>query len=244
MTIYTTVADSNGDFTVPFSSAYTSGEKITVTAEIENATKTIEIYAPSEVIGGGAIQFTGTLDDFPNNIGGVIISKVNGNIGDFAFQPESSAQGGFQRKATSLEIKEGVTNIGVNCFKGWGKIQSLILPEGLLYIQSGAFSGLSIIKSITLPDSVLAIASFAFEYCSELEEITFGKSITALSGLIISGSSKLRRIYCLAEMPPTIASNTLNGLHSSAVIYVPSGSVSAYQSTPNWSDFASRIQAI
>lgn len=244
MATYTGVADANGDFTVPFSSNYTSGQKITVTAEKDSATKSIELYAPSEVIGGGAIQFTGTLDDFPNNIGGVIISKINGSIGDYAFQPESSANGGFQRKATSLEIKEGVTNIGVNCFKGWGKIQSLILPEGLLYIQSGAFSGLSIIKSITLPDSVLAIGGFAFEYCSELEEITFGESTTALSGLILTGSSKLRRIYCLAEIPPAIASNTLNGLHSSAVIYVPSSSVAAYQAAANWAAFAERIQAI
>ena len=38
------VADLNGDFTVPFSSNYTSGQKITVTAEKDSATKTIELF--------------------------------------------------------------------------------------------------------------------------------------------------------------------------------------------------------
>jgi len=244
MTTYTTVADSNGDFIVPFSTEYSSGEKITVTAEKDSATKSIEIYAPSKVIGSGTIQFTGSLNDFPGNIGGVIISGISGIIGDYAFQPENTQQGGFQRKATSLQIFDGVTKIGASAFKGWSAVKALSLPSTLLFIGSSAFSGLSALTSLIIPNSVDTIDSFAFEYCTSLTTLTLGSGVRWVGGLIISNSTNLRNIYSLATVPPNIISSTFGGLHSSATIYVPADSVAAYRSAPNWSTFASRIQAI
>lgn len=48
MTIHTTKADANGNFTINLGSALTNGEKIEVTAQKDNQSKSIIIQAPSE----------------------------------------------------------------------------------------------------------------------------------------------------------------------------------------------------
>lgn len=161
MTTYTGVVDANGDFTVSFSSNYTSGQKITVTAEKDSATKSIELYAPSDVTGGGVIQFSGTLIDFPLNIGVVTISGISGKIGNYAFQSAANALSVW-KKATGLIIGAGVTEIGDFAFEGWSNIKSLSLPVGLTKIGNNAFFGASSVENIVIPGSVTSIGAYSF----------------------------------------------------------------------------------
>ena len=220
MTTYTGVADANGDFIVPFSSAYTSGEKITVTAEKDGAIKSIELYAPSEAVGGGVIQFSGTLVDFPNNIGGITISQIAGSIGSYAFYCYAAGSNIYS-KATSLVIPEGVTSVLDFSFFGWISANSLILPASLKMIGNNAFSGWAKTTSLVIPEGVTSIGNSAF-----------------------SNWSTCLEIVCLALIPPTIQSNTFANLKSTCIFKVPAASVAAYQAAPNWSAFAARIQAI
>lgn len=219
MPTYTGVADANGDFTVPFSSNYTSGQKITVTAEKDSATKTIELFAPSDILGGGAIQFSGSLANFPQNIGGVILTGLSGAIGNTAFF--STFSGEWCAKATSLEIKVGVTSIGSSAFTGWALSKSLILPEGLLTISQQAFQAWGLAKNMTLPST-----------------------ITSLSSETFGGWSSCDEVVCKAINPPAITSTTFLGIKSSCIFKVPAGSVDSYKAAANWSAFAARIQAI
>ncbi len=219
MPIYTATADANGDFTVPFSSNYTSGQKVTVTAEKDGATKSIELNAPSDTLGGGAIQFSGSLANFPQNIGGVIITGLSGAIGNTAFF--STFSGEWCAKATSLEINVGVSSIGSSAFTGWVLSKSLILPEGLLTISQQAFQSWGVAKNLTLPSTITSLSSEAF-----------------------SGWSSCDEVICKAINPPAITSTTFLGIKSTCVFKVPVGSVDAYKAAVNWSAFASRIQAI
>lgn len=219
MTIYTGVADANGDFKVPFSSNYTGGQKITVTAEKDGATKSIELFAPSDTLGGGAIQFSGSLANFPQDIGGVVLTGLSGDIGNTAFF--STFSGEWCAKATSLEIKDGVTSIGSSAFTGWTSSKSLILPEGLLTISQQAFQSWGAAKNLTLPST-----------------------ITSLSSEVFSGWSSCDEVICKAVNPPAITSTTFYKLKSTCIFKVPAASVAAYQAAANWSAFASRIQAI
>lgn len=219
MAIYTGVADANGDFNIPFSANYTSGQKVTVTAEKDGATKSIELFAPSDTLGGGAIQFSGTLANFPNNIGHVTITGLSGAIGNTAFYSSFSDE--WCGKATGLTVDHGVTSIGSSAFSGWSGALSLLLPEGLLTISQYAFDGWSKCKTVTLPSSITSIADGAFRGLSVCESIT---------------------IY--ATTPPLITSITFINLRSACIFKVPAASVAAYQAAPNWSAFAARIQAI
>lgn len=159
MATYTGVADANGDFTVPFSSNYTSGQKITVTAEKDSVTKSIELYAPSDTVGSSFIQFDGLLNDFPNNIGNVKISGIIGAIGNYAFY--STNAGEVWAKATGLEISPGITSIGTQAFKGWISAKKLSLPETLQTLGNFAFDGWTYGELLDLPP-ILSIPNSAF----------------------------------------------------------------------------------
>lgn len=266
MATYTGVADANGDFTVSFSSSYASGEKITVTAEKDGAEKTIELFAPSEITGGGVIQFRGNLNNFPNNIGGVVISGVAGKIQNYAFAAHSNS-GSIWRQATSLQIEEGVTEIGSNAFDSWAKITSLTLPNSLLEIQSNAFvsgqflaqinfgnslqeigadafSSCSRLLEINLPNSVQTIASSAFFFCTAVTKVSIGQNMLSMGGNAFYGLSNCLEVKCTALSPPSITSSTFTSLNTACVFKVPATSVAAYQAAANWSAFADRIQAI
>lgn len=178
MTTYTGIADANGDFTVSFGSAsYTSGEKITVTAEKDSATKSIELYAPSEVVGGGVIQFTGSLNDFPNNIGAVEL-HLSGSIGAYAFA--SNNVGAVWQKATGLIIKSGVTSIESNAFASWVNALSLVIPDSCVSIKNSAFRSWRSALSLVIPSSVVELETYAFEGWSAALSFTLSSNITAI----------------------------------------------------------------
>lgn len=264
MAVYTGVADSNGDFNIPFSINYASGQKVTVTAEKDSATKSIELYAPSEVAGGGVIQFSGDMSNFPLNIGNVTLSsEISGAIGNNAFNAGNT----LFAQATGLTILGSVTSIGLNAFYGWSKSKFLILPESISSISGGAFGQWTESTSLVLPSGITSIPDLCFNNWRALEEILIPDLVTSIgqqafrscisaikltlpASLILIGSESFRdltacnEIICKAVSPPTITSNTFTGLKATCIIKVPAASVAAYQAAANWSVFASRIQAI
>ena len=163
MAIYTGVADANGDFNIPFSLNYTSGQKITVTSEKDGETKNIELFAPSDVVNNN-IQFTGAMANFPEDIGGVIIGEwMRGAV-------PSHFMTGFQsdtiwRYATSLEIKGDVTAIGGYAFRNWISCTKLILPSTISSMSTESFGAyISCDEIIILATTPPAILATTFQY--------------------------------------------------------------------------------
>ncbi len=242
MEIYTGVADANGDFTVPFSSSYTSGQKVTVTAEKDSALKSIELYAPSEVVGGGGvIQFSGTLNNFPNNIGNVEISAdVNDSIAEYGFYV-NAANKNLGYYATGLKLN-AVTNIGALAFYGWVNATTLVLPETLIRIYLGAFQNWKALQHLSIPDAVQRLDDACFRDCTALTSLTIGAGVTYI-GSAFYGCSALTSITCLADTPPKFYSS-LTGVPAACNIFVPSDSLDAYKSAAGWSARSAYIQAI
>ena len=79
-----------------------------------------------------------------------------------------------------------------------------------------------------------------FRYCTRILEYHFYTLNTSTPFLLGSGCLAL---YIEATTPPTISSNTLGGLPATCIIYVPAGSVEAYQAKQYWSARAAYIQA-
>ena len=222
MSIYTGVADVNGDFTVPFLSNYTSGQKITVTAEKDAATKTIELFAPSEVTGGGgAIQFSGNYINFPQNIGIVTLSSnINGDVANYAMIAYDSYPYAFPYPATGLIITSAI-NIGEGSFSGWGKATSLVLGNTVKNIGNNSFAGWLLCKTADLGTGIKSIGAGAF-----------GNWQAAVS------------ITIRATVPPILDPSGFSGMKSTAKIYVPASSLAAYKAAESWSDIKTRIYAI
>lgn len=245
MAIYTGVADVNGDFKVPFSSSYTGGQKITVTAEKDGAIKTIELHAPSEVVGGGSIQFGGSLENFPQNIGAMIFSSDVKSISDYAFYSAGAGGNTFASSATALEF-EAVEAIGEHAFYGFTSVQKIDFPDSLISIGANAFqncnsctnvkmggfiksiganafAGCSEIVSVNIPDSVTSLGAYAFESCRSAIDIYIGTAITSIPNNAFTYCSSLTSIIIPANVQ-SLGSYALGALSSLSSLSVKRGS--------------------
>lgn len=266
MATYTGTADAGGNFTIGFGgNNYTSAQKVTVTATKDGNSKSVELYAPADTSGGGVIQFSGTMTNFPDNVGGVTVTGINGPIKTEAFA--AYYNGHIWKKATSLTIGSGVTTIGAfafsgwsaatsltlpntvtsigdNCFSGWSLMNALNLGTGVTTIGQYAFSGCSALTSITIPNSVTTIAQYAFYSCNAATFIQIGSAVTSIGGNAFYNAIACNEMRCLPTTPPSIVISTFINLKSTCVIKVPSASLTAYQTAINWSAHASKMVGV
>ena len=95
-------------------------------------------------------------------------------------------------------------------------------PEALLGITSigpYAFYNCIDLTSITVPNTVTSIGAHAFDYCS------------ALTSLIMRPTT-----------PPTLGENALAYTNKLEKIYVPQGTLSAYQNADGWKDYKDKME--
>lgn len=83
------------------------------------------------------------------------------------------AQAFKNSEITSVEIPDGVTEIGNSAFYGCVKLESVIIPDSVTSIGSSAFAYSNGLTSVVIGKNVESIGDFAFDYCSALSSITF-----------------------------------------------------------------------
>ena len=170
------------------------------------------------------------------------------------------------RSLTSLTIPDSVSSIGVDTFNICYSLTNLTIPDSVTAIGNGAFNACYSLTNLTIPDSVTTIETYAFQSCYSLTNLTIPDSVTtigkytfnacySLASLTIPdnvttiGNNAFYNCYGMAEyhLKPTIPprlSNTsaFNGVSDDCIIYVPQGSLEAYQTATNWATYASHMQ--
>ena len=111
-----------------------------------------------------------------------------------------------------------VTSIYEYAFTGMD-LTSITLPEGLTTIGNGAFSSNASLTTATLPSTLTNVGSFIFYHSSHLETV-----------------------YCYATTPPVLADGAVIPTPNTATLYVPAGSLSAYQNATGWSSFSNIVE--
>ncbi len=172
---------------------------------------------------------------------------------------------GDKFELTDLSISAGTQIICNEAFRDCHSLTSLTIPNSVTTISSWAFGNCSSLTSITIPDSVTEIGenSFfnnnltsvtigngceyiyneAFSQNYSLESVTIGSGVTSIGGYAF-GNALLHSFTIYATTPPEFNDAFFGVDDSNLTIYVPSGSVSAYQNADGWSDYSHCIQAI
>ena len=156
------------------------------------------------------------------------------NIGNLAFSNCSSL--------ASIAIPDTVTSIGNSVFSYCPSLINIIIPDTLTSIGPNAFSSCLSLVSITIPDGVTTIENYAISNCYSLTSITIPDTVTTIGNNAFSGCYGMAEYHFLSTTPPTLGTTAFNNIQSDCVIYVPKGSLSAYQAATNWSDYASYMQ--
>lgn len=118
----------------------------------------------------------------------------------------------------SIEIKEGVTNIGPKVFYNCINLANVDIPNTVTSIENQAFHGCTGLKSITVPASVANIGYHTFEGCNNLITIEMQGTI-----------------------PPSVGTLGL-GLTEKTKVIVPSGSLEAYKTADGWKDVLNIVE--
>lgn len=194
--------------------------------------KRVEFSRP--LAGSGSVPFEGcrSLEDIVLVEGAGVIPSLN-----------SSAA-----MIRHFTVPNGVTEIPGSAFSSLKFLEDISLPPTLQIINSYAFYSCWSLLSVDIPEGVTAIKASAFDECRSLGSVVIPSTVTSIESRAFpssvydaSGASKQYVIHCRAQTPPTLGSSMF-GNNSDLTIYVPQGSLGAYQAATNWSACASRIQ--
>ena len=213
-----------------------------------NCVSLTSVNIPSGVTSVGDVAFAGcsnlTQVSIPNsmttieqglfmkctNLSQVTIPISVTTIGDVAFYECSSL--------ISVNIPNSVNTIGKAAFAYCSCLTSINIPNNITTIEDGIFGYCTGLTSITIPNSVNSIGKEAFAGCSGLASITIPSGVTSIGSKAFAECSGLNSIVSEIENPFSIEKDVFeNDVYSSAVLFVPSGTDAAYNSTGGWSNF-------
>ncbi len=109
--------------------------------------------------------------------------------------------------------------------------KNTVIPEGVTTIGASAFGGCSSLTEIHIPSSVTLIDAWAFMDCSGLIAVTIPSSVSFIGDVAFNGCTGLSSITVERETPPTLDNGVFD--NTSIPVYVPCGSIEAYQNYNN-----------
>jgi len=169
------------------------------------------------------------------NISNIDLNGVT-QIGKYAFYGA--------RGFTSITIPSTVTAFNGSAFYSGSSLESVTIDyaSDATFNGNGQFSRTSI-SSLTIGSHPTEIGGLMFGYCNKLTKLYIPSNISSIGGSAFMNCSGLTSITVDRATPPTIESIVFNNTNN-CPIYVPAESVDAYKAATNWSEYASRIQAI
>ena len=143
----------------------------------------------------------------------------------------------------SLVIPSSVTSIGNSAFYRCTGFNSLYLGYSLTYIGIYAFyncSGLT--NALTIPESVATLDTYAFANCYGLQSVDIGPNVSIINYGAFYRCESLSSITARPVTPPAsgtpnLGTEIFQNVPTTIPVYVPCGSLSAYQSASSWSSF-------
>ena len=167
---------------------------------------------------------------------------------------------------TSITIPNSVTSIGESAFRFCTGLTTITIPSSVNTIESTVLGNCSALTSaeilssptsipsymflscgnltaVAIPESVTKIESFAFSNCTSLTSIEIPSSVTTIQMCAFNNCSGLTSMTVWADNPPTMGPDIFDDVNKSIPVYVPCGSISAYQNAAGWNEFNNYMSA-
>ena len=155
-----------------------------------------------------------------------------------------------------------ITEISQRAFTGCSALEKIALPNTVTEIKAYAFNGSMIpqfqfpsnleivgeyaftsakIGTIVLPDTLITLGHYNNN--TNAVKIIVPYRITSIPSGAFGNNTSMSEYHFKSTTPPTLADKSaFNGIPSDCIIYVPQGSLSAYQTATNWSQYSSHMQ--
>lgn len=186
------------------------------------------------------------------------ISGFNGCIGiktvyNFSYMSLVPHTGGVDNPAyyadrvyNNMDVQGEFVFSGTSLIGYTGNATDVTLPatykNSSYIIGANAFADASQLTSVTIPTAVTSIGESAFAKCIGLTSITIPISVTSIGQKAFENCTNISEFHCEAQTPPTANASTFSNVPTSATLYIPGGSLSAYSSAPGWSQFTNIVE--
>ena len=135
-----------------------------------------------------------------------------------------------------LTIPNTITSIGVGAFQGCtGFTGSLTIPNSVTSIGVRAFHNCqSITGALVLPSSLTVIEGNTFSACRNISSLELPNSLTSIGNNAFVNCESLKTVISEILYPFDIPENVFSAISSNAVLHVPQGTKSLYQTFSGW----------
>ena len=140
------------------------------------------------------------------------------------------------------------TCIGINEFAltSCSAITSVTMSDSIKSIGNAAFQKCSSMKSVSISDNAITIGGGAFRECRSLTEVTIPASVESIGPNAFTNCTGITKVICKGSIPPDVGTGSPwafdNSTCTSATLFVPKGSKSAYQNHNLWGTFTNIIE--
>ena len=191
----------------------------------------VDIPASCTSIAGNPFQGCKSLEE-------IVVDENNPNYSSadgVLYDKDKTTLIGWPTAEGEIDIMPSVTTIGEEAFRYCFALTSVSMPS-VTTIGDYAFNACEALTSVSMP-SVTTIGVGAFEYCSSLTSIDIPASVTMIGDYAFYGCSSLTSVYCHWEQPLECNPGFEDEIFMNATLYVPTGSIDAYDSVYPWGKF-------
>ena len=177
-------------------------------------------------IGNYAFEYCSNLSKFISN------SAIS--IGDYAFR--------YCYNLSSFISVGGVTKIGKETFYSCYNLLNFSL-DSASSIGKAAFRYCYSLSSVVVKNKISTLEDYTFAYCCGLLNVIIPNNIDSIGTNVFYNCYNVKEYHFLSPTPPALGNTgVFSGIPPDCIIYVPVGSLQAYQTATNWATYADQMQ--
>ena len=140
----------------------------------------------------------------------------------------------YNNSLKKVSLPPSITSISSYAFYQCSTIDQITIPEGPTSLENYIFQYCTNLRTVVIPDTVTELKYYVFNQVLNLVTLTLPDSVDTI-GQSFSTLAGLKELHFKSTTPPTVSSSsTFNSLSTFCIIYVPTGSLSAYTSVTNY----------